>query len=269
MYWNKIYRKKLAEKYRNIFKSEKKPEWAVKKLNNPSEVLHPAIPFVGKDYDKTRLIVYASAENLSFYKNDKDGYLDDDNKAIFRRYNYLNKGGYFPQLHCGPIDCGQLLIVSAYILKYLKYKISYNNAYEFIANIAADNFGKFSKVGNSNSDYAGNINLLKYSLKYIEADLQILQPKIIILPHKIYEFKQINELINSYVPSCICIPIYQMNAHNINKKDRISKYPRRKQENIDQLILKWHKNISDKRIPKNNFYSVYNYIDYIIKKYIK
>lgn len=239
------------------------------KINNPSEILHSAIPFVGKDYDKTRLIVYASAENLSSYKNEKKGNLDDDNKAIFRRYSNLNKGEYFPDLHCAPVGNGQLLIVSAYILKKLNYKITYDNAYEFISYIAADNLGKFSKVGNSNSDYIGNWNFLKYSKKYIEADLQILQPKMIILPYKAYEINEINELINSYVPSCICIPIYQMYPQNINLKDRISKYPKRRKNNIDPLIWEWHENISDKNIHKDNFRSVYNYLDYIIKKYIK
>ena len=269
MYWNKIYREELSNKYKTIFKDEKKPKWTVKKIENTSEPIHPAIPFVGENYDKTKLIVYASAENLSFYKKDEDGYLDNDNKSIYRRYNYININKYFTQLHCGPIDCGQLLIVSAYILKCLNNKISYKNPHEFLSYIAADNFGKFSKVGNKNNDYAGNINYLKYSFKYIEADLSILKPNIIILPHQIYSFSEVKELIKKHSPSCLCFPIYQMNAHNINNKNRISKYPKRKKENIDPILLEWHEKITDTRIPKNNFLSVYNYLDYIVNKYNK
>jgi hypothetical protein len=269
MYWNKTYREKLAKEYRKIFQNEKNPKWAVKKIDNSSEIIHPAIPFVGKNYDKTKLIIYASAENLSFYKREGDGYLDDDKEAIYRRYNYINRKTYFPQLHCGPIDCGQLLIVSAYILKCLNNEILYNDAHEFLSNIAADNFCKFSKAGIKNNDYAGNIDFLRYSFKYIEADLSILQPNIIIMPHRIYSFCEVKELINTYVPSCLCIPIYQMNAHNINRKDRISKYSKRKKENIDPILLDWHEKISDRRIPKNNFLSVYNYLDYILNKYRK
>jgi hypothetical protein len=269
MYWNKEYREKLSNEYKTIFKNEKKPKWTVKKIENTTEPIHPAIPFVGENYDKTKLLIYASAENLSLYKKERDGWLDNDKKSIYRRYNNINIKEFFPVLNCGPIECGQLLIVSAYILKYLNITISYKNPHEFLSNIAADNFGKFSKAGNKNNDYAGNINYLKYSFKYIKADLSILKPKIIILPHQIYSFSEVKELIKKYSPSCKCFPIYQMNAHNINKKDRISKYPKRKKENIDPILLEWHEKITDKRIPKNNFLSVYNYLDYIIKKYKK
>jgi hypothetical protein len=276
MYWNTIYREKLVKEYKKIFDNNKKPKWAVKKINDSSKIIHPAIPFVGKNYDKTKLIVYASAENLSFYK--EEGYLDDDEKAIYRRYDSIisdkKKGRYFPNFHCGPIDCGQLLIVSAYILKYLNINLNYNDPYEFVTNISADNFGKFSEAGEKNRDYAGNIERLKYSLKYIEADLKILQPKIIILLKRIYEFKEIHKLIQDYLPKCLCIPIYQMFPQNINLKNRISKFPKRKQINIDPILLKWHEKITDynNKISgqtKKNFYSIYNYIDSVIKEYKK
>jgi hypothetical protein len=265
MHGNKIYREKLANEYKKIFLKGKIPKWAVRKIADSSKIVHPAIPFVGENYEKTKLIVYASAENLNFYKRDEDGYLDNDKKAIYRRYN--DEKAYFPGLHCGPIGCGQLLIVSAYVLKKLKYKIIYNNPHEFISNIAADNFGKFSIVGEKNRDYAGNIDYLKSSFKYIEADLKILQPEIIILPDTIYRFDEVKKLIKKLVPSCLCIPIYQMFAQNINHKKRISKYLKRKEEDVDPILLKWHKKIPNNM--KENFYSVYNYLDKIINSSIK
>jgi len=265
MYWNKIYREELSIKYSDIFKKEKKPRWAVKKIENQYEPIHPAIPFVGENYDKTKLIVYASAENLSHYKDDGDGYLDDDKKSIYRRYNNINKHkneNYFPDLHCSPITDGQLLIVSAYILKCLNIRISYNDPYEFVSYIAADNFGKFSKAGR-NVDYAGKIDYLQYSFKYIEEDLSILKPKVIILAYKMYSFPEVKELINKHSPQCLCLPIFQMNTHNINRKDRIAKHTKRKKKDIAPILLEWQKNITDRKIHKN-FFSVYNYLDCIL-----
>jgi hypothetical protein len=266
MYWNKIYREELSKKYRAIFKKEEKPEWAVKKVVNSNEPIHPAIPFVGENYDKTRLIVYASAEYIKNYENG-DGDFDNDKTSIYRRYNYINKDDeeqFFPELICAPIS--QLLIVSAYILECLKIKISYNDPYEFISYIAADNFGKFTRV--NRKDYAGNITFLRYSFEYIKVDLRILKPKIIILPYRIYSFPEVKELIDSFSPSCMCLPIYQMNSHNINHKGRISGFPKRREEDIPKILLKWQKKITDKKIHKN-FPSVYNYLDSILKEYKK
>jgi hypothetical protein len=60
-----------------------------------------------------------------------------------------------------------------------------------------------------------------------------------------------------------------MTLRNINNKKRILKYPKRKKENIDPQISNLHDNLKYKSKTKNNFYSVYNYLDYILNKYKK
>jgi hypothetical protein len=47
---------KLKTEYCKIF-AEKQPDWAVKKKNG-TEIVHPAIPFVGKYYNKHRITAY-------------------------------------------------------------------------------------------------------------------------------------------------------------------------------------------------------------------
>lgn len=82
----------LLESYNKISK-ENTPEWAVHKRNS-DELVKPTIPFVGKQYaeQKMKILIYASAENLSDYwkGNDKHwpgDWLDDDSCAANRHRN--------------------------------------------------------------------------------------------------------------------------------------------------------------------------------------
>jgi len=62
------------------------------------------------------------------------------------------------------------------------------------------------------------------------------------------------------------VPIYQINSRNINI--RISKkYPKKKENTIDNLLVSWQKHPEFGLTGKTNenFYSVYTYLEDIIK----
>jgi hypothetical protein len=260
----------LRKSYKKVFSLKKnKPDWAVKKLKG-NGLIHPAIPFIGKNYNKTKVLLYASAENLTGY----DGYLDNDNFAINRRREYYNEDKKeekpFPGVHIGPVGDGSLLIVSAYILNILGIKLEYSTPYEFIEYIAVDNFCKYTKGSLRNEDYAGVTEKIEKSFSYIENDLKILKPKIIILPKTIYKHKEVKQKIERIVPKCLIIPIYQINSTTVNTT--INKYwKRKKKSEIKNILFKWQemqKKLGNKITGKTNkyFYSVYTYLDDVVKK---
>jgi hypothetical protein len=267
MMWNKDYSEELEKAYKKIYSSRNgRPQWGIKKSNDPHAIIHPAIPFVGKDYDKTKLLAYASAENLHWYKEYKETYLDDDEAALIRRISPLKsdkkKGNFFPGLNMGPFGDGYYYIVIAYILRKLGVELEYENPFDFLPNFAADNFGKFSIAGNKNEDYAGDINYLKRSFKYVEADLEILKPNIIIMPKTIYSHEEVGALIKKVASESKIIPIYQMQPHNIIHKDRIAKYTKRKGKKIVKPLNEWHDRLKEN---KEQFYSIYAYLDEVLK----
>jgi len=257
------YKEKLAEEYKKIFEKDRnKPDWAVKKKSGVGNV-HPAIPFVGESYEKTRLLLYASAENMTKYEKEEEWYADD-NDAMYRRYSLGNE--YFPSLYMKPVTDGPLLVVAAYILKKLNIDFNYSCPYEFIKNIAIDNFGKFSRKTTPqdrvNKDYAGNERMLNASYEYIKRDLEILEPKIIILPKTIFNHENVKSLLPN---NCKIFPIYQINARNINL--RISKqYEKKNRNEIPEIFLNWQKNLKNgiSKKTNDNFDSVYTYLDKLL-----
>ena len=108
---------------------------------------------------------------------------------------------------------------------------------------------------------------MKYSLPYIEADLSILKPQIIIMPVKIYEKGEIQKIINKNLPSVTVIPIYQINARNINaiRNPIIRKYKKKEISEISDFY-EWQRNLSNGITGKtnDNFLSVYTYIDKVL-----
>ncbi|MDD5022111.1 MAG: hypothetical protein PHR82_08315 [Endomicrobiaceae bacterium] len=165
-----------------------------------------------------------------------------------------------------PIDNGALVVITFYILKHLKGNLNYNRPIELLEDISCGNFGKFSIEAHvKNIDYANKPDKLKYSFEYIEADLKILQPKILIMPYTIYKHRRVQQLITKNANKCKILPIYQITPTTINR--HIKKYPK-KQLNEIGVLDKWHQEITGRITgkTKENFYSIYTYLDERIKK---
>lgn len=261
--------KTLTERYSAIMKNGKTPEWAVKKTDS-NEYVSCTIPFVGKNYfsQKKKVLVYASAENLSKY----DGYLDNDKVAINRHRCFFDTSvestDFFPSVHMRPFDDGAMSTAVLYILtKYLEINDDVKPA-EFYENIAFGNYGKFSISGKKNIDYASSKGDLAYSHDLIKADIDILKPDIIILPSAI--LKADENFIKTIRGNADLIPLYQINSGNINRI--ISKKYGTSKIDIDDLPLcvkHWYKNLCKNGIKgktKDNYLYVFPYIDDVLEK---
>jgi len=238
----------LLNAYETIFSDTSlTPTWAVHKRNYPSELVRPTIPFVGKQYSdqKIKILVYASAENLSDYwkGNDKHwtgDWLDDDIRAAKRhRYCFDNlemqEERKLPYVHCSPMQDGGLLTAVMYMASKLRTDET-AEPYAFYETIAFGNYGKFSietelqstirnnpnlsyddklrlkkELNRCNIDYATMQDYLKASSVYIKAELDILKPDYIIMPNM-----KDNRFIDSVKGNAKIIRICQMNATVVN-----------------------------------------------------
>ena len=168
------------------------PAWAVHRCDDPTQLVHCTIPFIGKEYanQEFKILLYASAENLSGY----DGYLDAASIADDRHrwcYNQWQKAAtdvekFYPDVHLQPVTDGPLLLAVYYIASQLSPQYGQNmEPAAFMEKIAFGNYGKYSIEGARNKDYARVKGKLAMSHSYIEQDVSILQPDLIILPRTI------------------------------------------------------------------------------------
>lgn len=264
----------LLKIYESIFKefcSDGKPDWAVRKKSNPDLFVHPTIPFVGKNYfgQNKKILIYASAENLSQYQ----GHLDEDTVAKNRHRHYFSKPSKtdFPFVHIQPIQDGCLMNVLRYVCEKLEIAMP-EDPREFLENIAFANFCKYSIQSGRNVDYASNAQYLEFSLNYVTADLDSLKPDIIIMPRTIFRVEK--SFIREHSPESKIFPIMQINARNINC--RIApKYKRKDQTDLSSVTRKWYEKLGKdnnsciKGKTKENFLSVYTYLDEIITENMK
>lgn len=259
------------EEFRKIEMQEDLLKWAQRKFGeNKEEVLQPTIPFVGEFYgnSKAKVLIYASAENLSNYS--QVGWIENDGADIQNRHrwyferdcSYINDAYKYPDVHCRPMQDGSLMLASAYICKKIGIDMDYATPRKFIDQCAFGNYGKFSidTGGGANIDYAGDDKLLSVSNNYIKHDLEILQPDYVIMPKTIYWKKTVQKLFNEHEVKPKVIPIYQMNKQVINFHVK-PKHEKRKIEELDNEFQKWYKNIAWGGKSKENYLSVFNYLD--------
>jgi len=259
---------KLKIEYSKIFlNKENQPSWAVKK-KNIDELVYPSIPFVGNDYDKTKIFLYASAENLANYC----GWLDENKIASNRHRTWFEEKSdncFFPKVHINPLNNGGLVNIVGYVAMKLSPDFQFKTPRELLEGVAFANFGKFSisdDRNNKNIDYAGNYKKLSDSIEYIKADLVFLKPKVVIIPDTIYKHPRIKAFFQSLFPEIKIIPIYQIHHFNINGKNRLKKY-KKKDNNEIGILAEWQKEFGKGLTGKTNenFYSFYTYLDYKIE----
>lgn len=265
----------LQEMYKQIFAGRKnEPAWATHKnaAGHTHELIHCPIPFVGKNYaqQNLKILLYASAENLAGYT----GYLDIDEVAISRHRNFFDWSvaegkTYFPNVHIQPINDGALALVALYV--YMQCQpIGQITPVEFLERISLANYCKYTIQAENtsgrfrNQDYANNSEYLRQSHDYLKADLEILKPDYIIMPKAIYWADK--EFIDQVKGKAKIIPVYQMNARNINL--RIKKYPKTPMEELSPVLRSWYEALHSNGITgktKENFLSVFAYLDDVLQ----
>lgn len=260
----------LTEKYNTLFSNLEKPSWAVHKINPSNEYIHCTIPFVGKNYQKQKIkvLVYASAENLSNY----NGYLDDDMTAINRHRLYfdasINKDTLFPSVHMKPMSDGSLLIASLYVVlklytsKGIDFKLP-KTPFDFLEQIAFANFCKYTIQSKKNKDYAKDKEKLISSENYVEQDIAILQPDFIIMPQVIYNTEK--KFMDSIKGKATIIPIYQINHRTVNLTIN-SNFPSYNKDNLHPLLYDWYNNLWNNSKTQANYLSVFTYLDKVLSE---
>lgn len=279
----------LIESYRKLRK-DNIPEWAVRKRNSDEFVI-PTIPFVGKHYSEQsqKILVYASAENLADYWKGNDrhwvgDWLDDDSRAENRHRKCFDDpemqyDPFFPHVHIGPMNNGCLATAAYYIASKL-YQLDFNNPHDFYENIAFGNYGKYSietalqrskrlgieqSGGKANIDYAGNKELLAASHSFLRADLSELKPNCIILPKAMYEADKI--FLDQYKGHAVIVPIHQINTRVINLHIT-PKHSRYDIEKLPQSVQLWYEQLRQEGMTgknKENYLSVFTYLDYVVE----
>ena len=109
---------------------------------------------------------------------------------------------------------------------------------------------------------------MAHSHEYIKADIEILKPEYIIIPKMIYWTDQ--EFIDQVKGNAKVIPIYQMNARNINL--RIKKYPQKGLAELPLVLGRWYNRLEANGIKgktKENFLSVFSYLDEVFQEYLR
>ena len=253
---------KLTDKYKEIFSAqENRPDWAVEKSNGEG-IVHPCIPFVGDNYRQTRILLYASAENLVHYH----GYLDDDKLAVNRYrsdFDNSNRDKFFPDVHIQPINDGGLVNILGYVAMKLIPDFKFNTPRELLEGTSFANFGKFSIGGLSkNKDYASDKRKVEQSLEYIRADLSVLQPKLLIMPSTIHNHANVKNMLRNEYPQIKVITIYQISHFNIDAKNRLGRFPQKAKKELG-ILADWQDHfgggLTGKR--RDNFLSFYTYLD--------
>ena len=215
----------LISEYKRLFAGP--PEWAFpsKSWNYKAapilEPFPPTIPFIGENYfnQKMKIALYASAENLAHYERKPETipkFLCDH--RAWNRHRAANLEGwdnFFPRVHIGPVENGSLLCAALFICNKLGLEVS-DNPNKFLETLLVANVGKFSLAGKTNKDYASNEFLLDSSLSFLEMDLNILTPDIIIIPKTIFKHNSISALVSDFVTKDNIIPVPQFNFTVVN-----------------------------------------------------
>ena len=262
----------LTEQYCRIFQEEKHPSNAWKILDKE---VRPAIPFVGKEYfeqpEGQRVLVYASAENLTWCGDHNPDYLYycELDGMLRCRKNFEEQGKdkendeEFPNVHIQPFRDGGLLIATNRIMKNLFHKEYDELPRKFIERICCSNYGKFTILTDKvNKDYASNKAMLQYSQPYVKADIDILNPDIIILPKSMYRKGGQEEFLCEVAKEKKKIEIMQINPTNVNchifnnDKSKAGIYD---QIQLTEMEEKWKYKLRGFNLEK--IMSVYDYID--------
>ena len=262
----------LLQAYRDIFRKKAgEPAWAVHKntQGHEEELIHCPIPFVGRKYGAggVRLLVYGSAENLSDYHTAGKTYLDDDSFAIRRHRACFEetRERFYPQVNLQPISDGGLALAAFYLYRRPAEAEGLAPA-EFLERIAFANYCKYTieiRGGagkRQNVDYAGRAAYLRESHLYLERELAILQPDVILLPRSICEADR--AFLEAVRGGALLAPIYQINARTVNL--RIRRWPRAAREEVGETVWRWWERLDAPGLrgkTKENFLSVFRYLD--------
>jgi hypothetical protein len=186
----------------------------------------PSIPFVGREYlPARRLLVYGSAESLSWYSRQPGGFpewlLDDRardrHRLVFEKWQSEAReveATPFPNVHIQPVNDGGLLIAAAFV-ESLGNRPGPDEPVDFIESIAVGNFSKFAIKDSTNVDPGRNEEWLAWSLPYVEADLELLKPRWVLVTKSTAELKSVHSVLRRHLKEEQILSVMQCQPKNV------------------------------------------------------
>ena len=243
----------LIQKFKDIFEkthNNRPPDWAWP--------FKPSIPLVGENYKPGKgLLIYASAENLSWHNNKKDSPLHQffTEENAWNRYRiqydeYCSKPNkshpkvYFPNVGIQPVSDGGLL--AAGLFTAIKYGLQQEESpRSFLETIAVTNWNKFSiRSPGKNEDIRG-IKKLTASLAFVVAELMVLQPAVVLIPRTAWRHLKLQAAMQEASPQSKFLPAPQFNATVVNchlrQYDRLAS--QLKNELANTPLASWMENV--------------------------
>lgn len=186
----------------------------------------PSIPLVGKNYKPGKgLLIYASAENLSWLNNKHlkpEQELDlkrFQTEAVWNRYRacYEEKGKtpFFPNVGIQPVTDGGLFTAGLFITSKVGLQ-QRANPHSFLETIAVTNWCKFSIKSHGNKDYLRDIKKLTASLPFVVGELALLQPAVVLIPQAVWRHPVLKAAMRGASPWSRFLPAMQFNARVVN-----------------------------------------------------
>ena len=231
----------LVKRFKAIF--NKPPRWAWQ--------LKPSIPLIGEKHKPGKgLVIYASAENLSWLNGQKPPARFLGEKA-WNRYRLCyeeqgrNTDDFFPDVGIRPANDGGLFAAGLFIAQKTSLPTRAKPR-SFLETIAITNWCKFSIKKKTNRDYVADVRKLTESLPYAISELAVLQPKVALLPKAIWRHAVLRAAMIGASPSTRFLPVPQFNARvvNIHLKRHDRKAARLKRKSAGTPLALWMKKLN-------------------------
>jgi len=191
------------------------PEWAWP--------FKPSIPFIGENYRPDKgLLIYASAENLSWHNN-KDNplhqfFAEEHVRDRYRaQYEIRDRDlrGFFPYVGIQPANDGGLF--AAGLFAAVKYGLQQEeNPRSFLETIAITNWNKFSIRSPDKNKDIRDIKKLTASLPFVVAELMVLQPGVVLIPRTVWKYLKLQAAMKTASLQSEFLEVPQFNATVVN-----------------------------------------------------
>ena len=181
----------------------------------------PSIPLVGKNYKPGKgLLIYASAENLSWLNNTPAPRRFQTEKAWNRYRVQYEKSGrhskdFFPDVGIQPMTDGGLFAAGLFIATKLGLQ-KRAKPRSFLETIAVSNWCKFSIKSAGNRDYITDMKKLAASLPFVIGELALLKPAVVLVPKSLWVQAILQAAMRGASPRTRFLPVPQFNANVVN-----------------------------------------------------
>ena len=182
---------------------------------------NPPVPLVGQRYRPDHgLLIYASAENLSWLNSDPTPtrFTSDESWNRYRVvYEHQGRASrdFFPNVGIAPVENGGLLAAGLFVADKLGL-LTRARPRTFLETIAVSNWCKASIRANTNRDYIADVKKLTWSLPCVVGELAVLRPAAVLVPQQVWRHSILRAAMRGASPWTKFIPVPQFNPMVVN-----------------------------------------------------